>query len=71
MFNKFFPDKKDIFKLFWTKIKKLKLTMCVLQNYFFQCHQSDEIDIIENTDELKRIAEENSYDNQYQTQLYM
>jgi hypothetical protein len=71
MYNKFFTENSDEdFDSFWKKIKKLKLTMSLLQTYFYQCYQSEEMDIIKNIDELKKNAVEHNYENKFQDTLY-
>lgn len=71
MYNKFFTENsKEAFDKFWSKIKKLKLTMSLLQSYFYQCYQSEEMDLIGNIDELKKQATEHNYENKFQETLY-
>ncbi len=71
MYKRFFPQniEKD-FEDLWLKIKKLKLTMSLLQSYFYQCYQSEEMDLITNVSELKKQATEHNYENKFQETLY-
>ena len=59
MFNAFIPNQKDKFKTFYCKIRHLKLTTAMLQQFFF-CNRKKE-DILEYIDELIKTATNNNY----------
>ena len=44
--------------------------MSLLQSYFYQCYQSEEMNLIENISELKKQATEHNYENKFQETLY-
>jgi hypothetical protein len=58
MFNKFFPSQGEKWRELWKKIKNIKTTIAILQDYFFR--YIEEGDILENIEDLKRISEENT-----------
>lgn len=71
MYNNFFTENsEEDFDKFWSKIKKLKLTMSLLQSYFYQCYQSEEMSLIGNISELKKLVTEHNYENKFQETLY-
>ena len=64
MFLNFFPEEIEKWKLFWKKIKNIKLTIAILQNFLFNF--IDNGNILENIDSLRKIAEnENNEANLY------
>ena len=58
MFDVFFPSQGEKWREFWKKIKNIKTTIAILQEFFFQ--YVEEGDILENIEDLKRISEENT-----------
>lgn len=58
MFNKFRPDDKDKFDLFYSKIKKNNYTTAVLQKFFFMNRKCD--NIMEKVSELNNINTQHS-----------
>lgn len=61
MFDKFLPKQKDVFLDFYKKIKHLKLTTAILQQFFFGNIFSE--NILDHIDELIEICGKNDYDN--------
>jgi len=57
MFFNFFPGQTEKWKLFKKKIKRIKTTIAVLQEFFFK--YLEEGDILENIDELKKLSSDN------------
>jgi chaperone BCS1 len=60
MYDTFYPEKKDEFRLFYKKIQHVHLTMASVQVYFLE-HMNGE-QLIEDIDILKKRAEELKYD---------
>jgi mitochondrial chaperone BCS1 len=57
MFNAFYPDKEDEFKGFYQKIKKMEYTPAVLQQYFLNNLNFENIVI----EEFEKLCSENKY----------
>jgi SpoVK/Ycf46/Vps4 family AAA+-type ATPase len=56
MFIKYFPDKTDIYKKFYSKIDSLSLRVCILQQFFMEC-KFNGMDIL-NIKRLRKIISE-------------
>lgn len=60
MFERFLPNQIDNFKTFYSKIKNLKITTAMLQQFFFGNRLQP--DILEHIEELEKLANDNRYE---------
>ena len=61
MFEIFLPKQTESFNEFYKKIKHLKLTTAILQQFFFR--NIKEVSIMDNIDELEKLCNDNNYDD--------
>lgn len=60
MFERFLPNQKDKFSEFYCRIKNLKITTAMLQQFFFGNRLQE--NILEHTEELEKLANDNRYE---------
>ena len=60
MFERFLPSQKDNFNNFYSKIKNLKVTTAMLQQFFFGNRLKP--DICDHIDEIEKLVNENKYE---------
>lgn len=61
MFEAYFPKQNNSFKEFYTKVKNIRLTTAMLQQFFF-IHRKDQ-NILDYIEELEKVSNENDYEN--------
>jgi len=63
MFYYFYPDKEEIFKKFLKKIKKVQTTTSILQKFFFE--KLDEDNLLDHIPEFIELSKEHNKDESY------